>query len=133
MFHLLTIIGLFSAHASSEATTRLVTVPVPEYGLVQGSLHTVRRSAAGPIALATFLGVPYAQPPLGALRFVAPRPLATDADGQRLVRALHFPPACPQRLDRAFDGIRGECLQSTLQTTEPSGAFRCCLSERLNG
>ena len=85
---------------------------------MQGSLHNVpvngRHTDRRSIALATFLGVPYAQPPLGALRFVAPLPLAPDADGQRLVRALHFPPACPQRLDRAFDGIRGECLQSSV-------------------
>ena len=145
MIHLITIvsISLLAARASPDFTT-LITVRVPEYGRVQGSLHNVpvydRSSDRRSIALAMFLGVPYAEPPLGALRFVAPRPLPPDADGQRLVRALHFPPACSQRLDRAFDGIRGECLQASevkqaqrARIVASALGIRRWLSERVKG
>lgn len=143
--------SLLATIQTQYTSTIRITVAVPNYGRVQGLLQNVTsilRSDSDSIssledgpecvqtphksehtctsgnsaALAVFLGVPYAQPPLGALRFVAPRPLApADGDGRRLVRALSFPPACPQRLDTAFDGIRGECtgLSSLCKT--------CCL------
>jgi para-nitrobenzyl esterase len=54
-------------------------------GLVRG-----RRNAAG---LAVFLGIPFAQPPVGELRFAAPRP-ARPWDGTR--DATEFGPPPPQ-------------------------------------
>lgn len=41
-----------------------------------------------------FLGVPYAQPPVGHLRFVAPQPITTRTNDIR--DAVQFGNACPQ-------------------------------------
>jgi len=42
-----------------------------------------------------FLGNPYAQPPVGSLRFAAPLPLSNDA--ARLIRATQYGHVCPQQ------------------------------------
>jgi para-nitrobenzyl esterase len=62
-----------------------VTEPVVRTanGLVRG-----RRNAAG---IASFLGIPFAQPPVGDLRFAAPRP-ARSWDGVREAAAFGPPP-----------------------------------------
>ena len=64
-----------------------VTEPVVRTasGLVRG-----RRNAAG---IGVFLGIPFAEPPTGDLRFAAPRP-ARDWDGVR--DAAVFGPPPPQ-------------------------------------
>jgi len=41
-----------------------------------------------------FLGIPYAQPPVGPLRFAAPLPLSNDTT--RLIRATQYGYVCPQ-------------------------------------
>ncbi|PCH36153.1 sterol esterase [Wolfiporia cocos MD-104 SS10] len=55
------------------------------YGTVQGSTQS---------DVSSFLGIPYAQPPLGDLRFTPPQP-PQAFDGIR--QATNFSPACPQQ------------------------------------
>ena len=75
-----------------------VTGPV-EQSLRQTALGAVV-GGAGLHGGHAWLGLPYAAPPVGALRWRAPQP-ATPWEGERM--ALRHPPACPQ-----FSGLGGE-------------------------
>ena len=44
--------------------------------------------------LDTFLGIPYAEAPVGSLRFAAPLALSNNAS--RVIRAANYGPVCPQ-------------------------------------
>ena len=44
--------------------------------------------------LDTFLGIPYAQPPVGSLRFATPKALSNEPS--RVIRATTYGPVCPQ-------------------------------------
>ncbi|KAK0628008.1 Secreted lipase [Lasiodiplodia hormozganensis] len=67
-----------------------------------------------------FLGIPYAEPPLGALRFADPQPY-TSGDPSQQIDATSYGPACLQ--DRAFEAANGlseDCL--TLNIYRPTAA-----------
>lgn len=67
-----------------------------------------------------FLGIPYAAPPTGDLRWQAPRPAATWS-GIRLASA--FGPSCPQVSTRYHTGPTSEdCLTLNVYVPEPSGS-----------
>jgi carboxylesterase type B len=53
-----------------------------------------------------WLGIPYAQPPLGSLRFEAPVPISRPVEG--IQDALNFSHACPQPLPPAL--VSEDCL-----------------------
>ncbi|XP_063038734.1 LOW QUALITY PROTEIN: acetylcholinesterase-like [Melospiza melodia melodia] len=75
--------------------------------LVSTSSGSVRgfHVAAGPSSLAAaFLGIPYAEPPVGPLRFAPPRP-ARPWGG--VLDALSHPHACFQPVDTMFPGFGG--------------------------
>ncbi|XP_076462139.1 acetylcholinesterase-like [Babylonia areolata] len=59
------------------------------YGRVRGLVETVE----GGKRVEKYLGIPYARPPLGELRFEAPQP---PAPWKGVLRATELPPACPQ-------------------------------------
>lgn len=65
---------------------------VTKYGQLRGFFRTV--SGYG-LRVATYLGVPYATPPVGANRF---SPTRTLSQWVGVHEATHFGPACPQRL-----------------------------------
>ncbi|NXV56774.1 ACES Acetylcholinesterase, partial [Molothrus ater] len=90
---------LFLLLAPSSAT--------PEDLLVSTSSGSIRgfHVPAGPSSLAAaFLGIPYAEPPLGPLRFAPPRP-ARPWGG--VLDALSHPHACFQPVDTMFPGFGG--------------------------
>jgi para-nitrobenzyl esterase len=66
----------------------IVDCAAPEVGLAQG---VIRGAADGPVR--AFLGIPYAQPPVGELRWRAPQPLPA---GRGTFEALDFGPGCIQ-------------------------------------
>jgi len=74
--------------------------PAPPEVRVDGEALIGRTVAEGNVA--AFLGVPYAEPPVGELRWRAPQPLST-----RLAHrdAVDFPPACMQSM-RILDWYR---------------------------
>ncbi|XP_031229958.1 cholinesterase [Mastomys coucha] len=51
-----------------------------------------------------FLGIPYAQPPLGSLRFKKPQPLNKWPD---IHNATQYANSCYQNIDQAFPGFQG--------------------------
>ena len=71
------------------------------------------------VTLERWLGIPYAQPPVGELRFRAPRPINTDLSGfsgadevLHAVRdAVQFGNACPQPL---VEGLGAEMSEDCL-------------------
>ncbi|MDH6129522.1 carboxylesterase family protein [Kitasatospora sp. GP82] len=79
---------------------------LPAFPEIRTTLGIVRGAASAGVA--SFRGIPYAQPPVGPLRFAAPAP-ALPWDGAR--DALSFGPAAPQ-----------PCLGMTLPTGGPGTA-----------
>ncbi|XP_023370519.1 carboxylesterase 5A [Otolemur garnettii] len=79
------------------ATTKGLSAEVPQrntsLGWVQGKQVTVLGS---PVPVNVFLGVPYADPPLGPLRFADPQPASPWDD---LREATSYPNLCFQNLD----------------------------------
>ena len=63
-----------------------------KYGPVQGVLHHPADTFQ-PVAV--FLGIPFAAPPVGKLRFMPP---VTVAPWKKNLLADHFKPVCPQKL-----------------------------------
>lgn len=66
-----------------------------------------------------FLGIPYAAPPVGALRFKPPQPAAPWSQ-PRL--ANRFGAACPQTADLGTPSTNEDCL--TLNVYKPAGSLR---------
>ena len=63
-----------------------------KYGPIQGVLH---QPADNLQPVATFLGIPFAAPPLGNLRFMPP---VTVSPWKETLLADKFAPVCPQQL-----------------------------------
>ncbi|KAI1636243.1 Alpha/Beta hydrolase protein [Biscogniauxia mediterranea] len=72
-----------------ETRGNVNTSAVPTATLSQGTYYGVRNSY---YAQDFFLGIPYAQPPTGSLRFAAPQPLTTSFSGRR--NATEYGPMC---------------------------------------
>ena len=81
------------------------------FGQVRGLRQSVR-VRAGERELVrevdTFLGIPYAKPPVGELRFARSRQI--EPWGNRTVEAFRAPPSCFQLVDMSFGRIPGMCL-----------------------
>ncbi|XP_049765284.1 venom carboxylesterase-6-like [Schistocerca cancellata] len=91
---------LFTAHLTlCVAQDVYVTV---QQGRLRGAVET---SALG-LPYASFRGVPYAQPPVGELRFQAPQPPASW-EGDR--DALEQPSSCAQNMGQRYEGSE-DCL-----------------------
>ncbi|KAG7226087.1 hypothetical protein INR49_018698 [Caranx melampygus] len=84
---------------SASSATQNDLVITTKHGQVQGKLVPV---PGGDVR--AFLGIPYAKPPLGKLRFRAPEP-AGKWDGVR--GATMFPNSCHQVPDTAYPGFKG--------------------------
>ena len=68
-----------------------------------------------------WLGIPFARPPVGALRFKAPVPVKSPSDG--VTNATAFGNACPQRISNLGAPISEDCLYINVwrpQGTSPS-------------
>ena len=60
-----------------------------------------------------WLGIPYAQPPVGSLRFKSPVAISQSVEG--IQDALQFSPACPQPSTTA--PISEDCLYLNVRST----------------
>lgn len=83
-----------------------VTVKTP-LGTVVGNVHTLTIDQERAYHVDTFLGVPFAQPPVGFLRFKPPRPVkpwSTPIEAKTLTRA------CVQESDSTFGQFWGSTM-----------------------
>ncbi|XP_023230529.1 neuroligin-4, X-linked-like [Centruroides sculpturatus] len=81
---------LVDSVATRHLSSRVVTT---KYGALRGSIATLPNRQLKPVEI--FLGVPYATPPMGSLRFMPP---VTPAHWKGVRNADQFGPVCPQRL-----------------------------------
>ena len=77
----------------------------PEVRTAAGALRGSREAG-----VAVFRGIPFAEPPVGALRFAAPRPVR-GWDGVR--EAVSFGPPPPQAAAFGMDGLARERRATT--------------------
>lgn len=76
---------------------------------VQTRIGTIAGVPNASLSIDAFLGVPFAQPPVGSLRFKAPLPLPNSPSAMR--NASSFGPACPQRPSDSLGSPQSEdCL-----------------------
>ena len=81
---LLAALAAITAAQSPKLTIETSTGTVT--GLINGTTPSVRQ----------FLSIPFAQPPVGSLRWLPPQQLNTNSSAK--VDATQFPPSCPQFL-----------------------------------
>lgn len=97
----------------AASTTDAFTTPPPMVTIPDGTVI----GSHGPGFLA-FLGIPYAAPPVGGLRFRPPQPVAPWTTP---LRATHRPHACPQDLQGVAYG-QEDCLYLNVHTPDPMPA-----------
>jgi len=85
----------------SRDSTRPVHADVAGFGRVNGYQQRVQQ--ANNKRVDTYLGIPFARPPTGELRFRPPQPLAPPGDGGVEYSATAMPASCYQTIDDAFD------------------------------
>ena len=90
-----------SAKSSSVQSPPIIRTST---GDVIGFTRKVKLHGGEKVTVNTFLGVPYAKPPTGPLRFRPPVPV-TPWNGTRAANIL--PNSCWQSIDESFDQIWG--------------------------
>jgi para-nitrobenzyl esterase len=111
------LIGLLCCAAVCSVDAKGQSSSAPIATSQSGMLEGKRFDSTG--TSAAFLGIPYALPPVGELRWRPPQPIA-KWNGLR--KATEFGPACPQLPSRWFPNIAwGEdCLYLNVWTPDPS-------------
>ena len=111
-------------------STSLFSQPVinTSSGSISGFTQSIQLRDGNIILVDTFLGVPFAQPPIGALRFRTPVPVSSWA-GMR--NATQWPNTCWQAIDTSFGQIWGtfHLYMFLEQKTYTAFAYNPCLSE----
>ena len=122
------IIGLFYVMRVSKFIRLVAAFFCISYVTICNALVTnVINTTDGPIkgnlnnSVISYLGVPYAQPPVGELRFKAPQPPIPRG---KLLEATAFGNVCPQRDSRAAGPMSEDCLTLNIwvpkQLTKPA-------------
>lgn len=84
--HVVLLANLFTFSVSSPVLRSPVVNT--QQGRIQGTSLTDQVDA--------FLGIPYAQPPIGPLRFQPPQPLGSRVNGNQVLNASSYGPVCYQ-------------------------------------
>ena len=111
--HVLIFVLILSIYGSGPLLSQS---PAPIVTILSGTLEGVRSPAGSQVA---FLGIPYAAPPVGQLRWKPPKS-PNNWNGVR--KATHFGSPCPQRPARWFPNIgwNEDCLYLNVWTTHLS-------------
>ncbi|KAF9480934.1 alpha/beta-hydrolase [Pholiota conissans] len=116
-FFILLIVAIISKTNIAALSSDLGPVVNVGYAAFAGNTTSPAGVSNGPVAF--FGGIPFAQPPLGNLRFRAPQPLNENESARSVMDARNWGPACIQR--PAVVGIGSEdCL--TLNIWKPTNA-----------
>jgi para-nitrobenzyl esterase len=112
--YILFLISLVHISYGQSANEQLSMIVKTENGLLQGEAES---------GIRTFKGVPYAQPPIGDLRWKEPQPVK-NWEGIR--KADHFGPRAMQKYiysDMQFrsDGVNEDCLYLNIWTSSQNG------------
>ena len=110
--------ALFLLHASTfftiaQSVTKGDNVVKTNVGDIAGEHETVTLPDGTTSTLAVFRGIPYAEPPLGPLRFAKPVP---KAEFTEIFNATQFGPACPQSNVQADHNMSEDCLYLNIYT-----------------
>ena len=97
------------------------------FGTSSPTVHTTSGTIKGTVSkdqpnVRQFLGVPFAQPPLGALRWEPPQELPKSA-ASGTVSATKLPPSCPQYLTTIGNSVyKNDVLEFNLQGLNVTGS-----------
>ncbi|XP_054708480.1 neuroligin-4, X-linked-like [Uloborus diversus] len=89
----LTLLAFVSQSYAAEPKKLASRVVTTKYGSLRGYVTTLPNRQWRPVEI--YLGVPYASPPMGSLRFMPP---VTPAHWRSVRMADRFSPVCPQKL-----------------------------------
>src|SRR3954469_19632703 len=95
MFHKLLLAGL--------CALTLGAAPAPTVGVTGGQVA----GAVKPSGVTAYLGLPFAAPPVGSLRWKPPAPVVPWTG---LKQATSFSPACMQKTRSPQDAVSEDCL-----------------------
>ncbi|KAI5919033.1 Alpha/Beta hydrolase protein [Camillea tinctor] len=104
-------------HLEARCNNKSSPEPEPTVALSQGTYYGVHNSN---YEQDFFLGIPYAQPPTGSLRFAAPQPLITPFSGRR--NATEYSPMCigyGSDTSNLGNYVSEDCL--TINVVRPAG------------
>jgi para-nitrobenzyl esterase len=133
MFAIATVITA-GALAPAGSAAALPTKPLPEVRVESGSLSGLNEDL-----VQAFLGIPYAAPPVGALRWRAPQP---SASWTATLAADHFSASCMQRPQsggpwtyeyRIPGPISEDCLTINIWTPAKTGSERLATMVWIHG
>ncbi|KAI4154055.1 MAG: hypothetical protein LQ340_001929 [Diploschistes diacapsis] len=115
------LVGRFYVHAAPQGvSTSAVCCPAPTVQTSSGNVTGIIN--VGQPDVRQYLGIPFAQPPVKALRWEPPQKLPQSA-ASRTVRATRLPPSCPQYLTTRGDSVyKNDVLQFNLQGLNVTGA-----------
>lgn len=106
--------GIVLPPAAAPAPAPAAPPPAPDTTLAVTTEGTVAGTASADMV--AFLGIPYAQPPVGALRWAPPQPPAAHA---ATLQAKAFGNACPQAPGAVSSPIAEDCLY--INVWKPAG------------
>ena len=116
LFNLLVLVLLLpSSSCTHHPASEQLTVQTSS-GTISGTIDSAQPNVR------QFLGIPFAQPPVGRLRWEPPQELDQSARKNH-VNATQLPPSCPQYLTTTVDSLfKADVLEFNLQGLNVSGA-----------
>ena len=108
--------------ATNSSTSSNITVtPTQTYLNASGTNVTVQGATIESFNVTRYLGIPFAQPPVGELRFAPPQPAMYNAT---TLNATAIGPACPQPPSTRYGNTSEDCLHLNVYAPSASALNR---------